>query len=250
LSFDRVRCGIIASSFFVLLVALLKTFMGIVLPKVTKPVAAARAATANKVQHAAEVPLRRRSQICNLFDADSSQNWKRHSGHLSTWVGALLSTYIVARLALSGREDFKFDVLTSIQFFGNSNAIDPNRIITSLSPHRPELLRRRQEFPAILKHLLQLCMSMARLLSMMQLHLVFDNPDKLTEFAQQHPDHTDLGFVRKMWILGRLRHLKIIDYFSECGNAMTSLDDLERFKQECRVDLSSIERTFELSTLP
>ena len=199
MSVEHVWCGVIAPLFFVLLAALLKTYMGIVLPKVTKPVAAGRAAVASEIQQAAEIPLRRRSQICNLFDADSSQNRRRHSDHISTWVGALLSTYIVARLSLSCLEDSTFDVLISIHFFGNSNAIDPNRIITALSPHRPQLLQRPLEFPAILQPLLQLRMSMARLLSMMQLHPVFDNPDKLAEFAQQHPDHTDIGFIRQMW---------------------------------------------------
>ena len=58
-----------------------------------------------------------------------------------------------------------------------------------------------------------------------------DTKAALIALILEHPDHTDLGFVRKMWILGRLRHLKIIDYYSECGNAMTSLEDLERFKQ-------------------
>jgi len=59
-----------------------------------------------------------------------------------------------------------------------------------------------------------------------------------------------MGFIRKHWVLGKLRHIDIIKYFKKASNDMVSLEDLERFKKDCRVDLSSIERTYELNTLP
>ena len=53
-----------------------------------------------------------------------------------------------------------------------------------------------------------------------------------------------------MYVLSRLRHLQVFDYFLESGNCMVSLGDLERCRNELRVDLSEIEKTFELNTLP
>ena len=44
--------------------------MGIVLPKVTKPVAPGRTATANETGQAAPSELHLRSQVCSLFDAN------------------------------------------------------------------------------------------------------------------------------------------------------------------------------------
>ena len=55
---------------------------------------------------------------------------------------------------------------------------------------------------------------------------------------------------RQMYVLGRLRHLQVLDFFLESGNCMVSLDDLARCRNELRVDLSEIEKTFELNTLP
>ena len=39
-------------------------------------------------------------------------------------------------------------------------------------------------------------------------------------------------------------------YFDESGNRMVTCCDLERFRNELDVDLSEIEKTFELKTLP
>ena len=51
----------------------------IVLPKVTEPVAPGRAATANGTGQAAPSELHLRSQVCALFDANTTENWKRHT---------------------------------------------------------------------------------------------------------------------------------------------------------------------------
>ena len=79
---------------------------------------------------------------------------------------------------------------------GSSNIGIPNKAAPSCTKAAMKSRLRIGEVER--ESLLQKRISMARLLSMMQLH-----PD--------HTDHTDLGFIRKMWILGRLRHLKIID---------------------------------------
>ena len=74
------------------------------------------------------------------------------------------------------------------------------RILTLLSPHRPKLTRRLDEFPTLLQPLLKLRMNMARLLSCMQLHPVIDDPSRLQSFAASFDKHGNLGFIRQMYV--------------------------------------------------
>ena len=194
--------------------------------------------------------LVRRGQLVALFDFEGRNN--RHTrntlDNAAMYVGALLAVYMSARLALQ-YATAKYQQVSNLALWGAERLCDATRILTYAAPHKPCLCRRQSEFPQALQFFLGRNVSMSSLLAIMQLHPVLDDPTPFQDFAK-HYDVKGRGFLRMMFVVGRLRRIGCLHYFRESGNMMESAQDLEDMKKNLDVDLSDIETTFELSTLP
>ena len=109
------------------------------------PPAKARPATAAEKKRWCSGPLTR-FKLCSLFDADNDDNRRRHASLITTWVAALLATYMVARKALAAGTE-KFQIIDKLKFKGNQRGIAPQRILSYESTHKPNLKRREGEYP-------------------------------------------------------------------------------------------------------
>ena len=72
---------------------------------------------------------------------------------------------------------------------------------------------------------LEQSLTMARQLAVMQLHPAKDDPSELVRFAALYDDHSKRGFINKMWVIGRLRHMDCIKYFENFKIPMHSQDE-------------------------
>ena len=144
----------------------------------------------------------------------------------------------------------KYELLQNMVFDGAQDAVDVMSVLRFTSIHKPSLQRRVDKFPAALKPLLKQKVKLINLLVMLQLHPAIDNARTLRDFAARYDDHTAIGFLRMMFVFGRYRHQGVLDYFIQSQNPFTTPTDVENMKRELSVDLSDIEKTYELSTLP